>query len=187
MIFHHLSAVIRSKISGGTLNIGPKTSINTPLIANGQGKVAIGQRCSLGYRQAPRYGNGANLLQARNAASSITVGKDVEFSNNVSIVALNKVDIGDFCLIANEVIIFDSDFHDLNPSDRLDPKKRPVSDGQIGEVKIGKNVWICARAIILRNTKIGNGSVVAAGSVVNGEYPDNSLISGVPARLVRQL
>ena len=64
---------------------------------------------------------------------------------------------------------------------------RPHSDGQVGEVRIGNNVWLCARTVVLRDTSIGDGSVVAAGSVVSGRYPENSLISGVPATVVRKL
>lgn len=180
-------AVIRARLSGGTLTIDRSSSVNTPLVVNGRGNVKIGRHCSLGYRMAPIVSNGSNLLQARNRDSSIAIGGNVEFSNNISIVALNSVTVGNFCLIANEVLIFDSDFHDLMPSERLDPKRRPHSDGQVGEVRIGNNVWLCARTVVLRDTSIGDGSVVAAGSVVSGSYPENSLISGVPATVVRKL
>ncbi|MEG2122097.1 MAG: DapH/DapD/GlmU-related protein, partial [Rikenellaceae bacterium] len=46
----------------------------------------------------------------------------------------------------------------------------------IGEVYIGENSWIGANTVILKNTRIGANCVVAAGSVISGTYPDNSLI-----------
>ncbi|MCD4829746.1 MAG: acyltransferase [Candidatus Cloacimonetes bacterium] len=48
-------------------------------------------------------------------------------------------------------------------------------------INIGKNVWIGANSVILGGTNIGDGSVVAAGSVAEGEYPENVLLAGVPA------
>ena len=44
-----------------------------------------------------------------------------------------------------------------------------------GEVIIGKNVWIGANTVILRNTRIGDNAVIAAGSIVKGEVPANSV------------
>ena len=55
------------------------------------------------------------------------------------------------------------------------------------EIIIGDNVWIGANAVILPGVKIGNGVVVAAGSVVNCDVPDNVMVAGVPARIKKQL
>lgn len=52
---------------------------------------------------------------------------------------------------------------------------------------IGDNCWIGAKATFLDGAKVGSHSVVAAGSVVKGDFPDHSLIGGVPARLLRSL
>lgn len=52
---------------------------------------------------------------------------------------------------------------------------------------IGENVWIGLNAIILKNTNIGDNSIVAAGSVVKGKFPSNVLIQGNPAKIVRTL
>jgi acetyltransferase-like isoleucine patch superfamily enzyme len=51
-------------------------------------------------------------------------------------------------------------------------------------VTIGSNVFIGARAIILKGTHIGDGAVVGAGSVVTGDVPANRIVAGNPARLV---
>ena len=54
-----------------------------------------------------------------------------------------------------------------------------------GGVKIGCNCWIGAKVTILDGTEIGNGCVVAAGAVVTGKFPDNVIIGGIPAKILK--
>ncbi len=54
-------------------------------------------------------------------------------------------------------------------------------------VKIGDNVWVGARAVILPGVTIGNNVVVAAGSVVNRDVPDNVVVAGVPAVIKKRI
>ncbi|WP_346386496.1 acyltransferase [Nocardioides sp.] len=56
-----------------------------------------------------------------------------------------------------------------------------------GGIMIGDNCWIGAKVTFLDGAKVGSHSVVAAGAVVKGKFPDHSLIGGVPARLLRSL
>ncbi|MBP6872851.1 MAG: acyltransferase [Bacteroidales bacterium] len=53
-------------------------------------------------------------------------------------------------------------------------------------ILIGDNVWIGMRAIILKGVTIGNGSIVAAGAVVTKDVPPNTVVGGVPARVIRE-
>jgi len=56
------------------------------------------------------------------------------------------------------------------------------------EVIIGNNVWIGSKVIILKGAKIGDNSIIAAGSVVLGkEYPSNVIIGGNPARIIKEI
>ncbi|UBB91028.1 hypothetical protein J4771_06535 [Candidatus Kaistella beijingensis] len=59
--------------------------------------------------------------------------------------------------------------------------------GDIGKVIIGENVWIGNNVTILKNTEIGNNSIVAAGAVVGGVFPENVIIGGVPAKIIKNL
>lgn len=59
--------------------------------------------------------------------------------------------------------------------------------GVIGEVVIGKNVWIGNNVIILKESQVGDNSIVAAGAVVSGRFPENVIIGGVPAKILRSL
>jgi len=66
--------------------------------------------------------------------------------------------------------------------------RNEIPDGDIfGMIKIGNNVTIGAHSIILPNTVLGDNSIVGAGSVVRGKFPDNSLILGNPAKVVSSI
>jgi maltose O-acetyltransferase len=57
----------------------------------------------------------------------------------------------------------------------------PDFEGRLGAVEIGDYVWLCSRVIVVKGVKIGNGAVVAAGSVATKDVPGHSVVSGVPA------
>ena len=54
-------------------------------------------------------------------------------------------------------------------------------------VKIGNDVWIGAKATVLSGVTIGNGAVIAAGAVVTKDVPDNTVVAGVPAKIIKQI
>jgi len=82
-------------------------------------------------------------------------------------------------------MIFDTDFHPMWPPQRRYlgiPVPTPTD-----EVFIGDDVFVGARCVILKGTRIGDGSVVSAGSIVRGDFPANSIIAGNPAVAVSQV
>jgi len=153
---------------------------NVPVrVYESRGTIVIGERTFLGFQAAPKYGSGAILLQAREADSKIVIGEGGAFSNNVSIVAKKSIVIGKRFLCGDMVYITDSDFHGIAVEERhLDGKTIPV--------KIGDNVWMGSRVMVLKGVEIGDGSVIAAGSVVVSDIPPNSVAAGVPAKVIRQ-
>lgn len=96
--------------------------------------------------------------------------------NNTSINCFNNIKIGYDVAISEDVGIRDSDNHRI-----LYPGYEPD-----GPVEIGDHVWIGARATVLKGVKIGSGSIVAAGAVVARDVPDNCLVGGVPARVIKR-
>lgn len=173
--------------AGGTIDVGHECTYDVPVVCNGAGTVVIADRVAFGYRLAPMLGDGRVLLQARSSSAVVSVGSRTELSNNVSIVANASVSIGSDCLIGEMVTIFDSDFHDQDPTARRDPAQRARSDGSVGHVFVGDNVWIGSRVLVLRDVTIGNHSIIGAGAVVTGPIPERVMAAGVPARVIRRL
>ena len=102
--------------------------------------------------------------------SELCIGENVALGNNLILTARKKIVIGNDVMIGPNVLIFDHD-HDYKNIDRKNNYK-------LGEIFIGKNVWIGGGAIILKNTKIGDNAVIAAGAVVNCEVPENCIYYG---------
>jgi len=65
-----------------------------------------------------------------------------------------------------------------------DIKKRPFNGTK--ETNIGNDVWIGAKSIILNGVKIGNGVIIAAGSVVTKDIPSYTIVGGVPAKIIKK-
>jgi serine acetyltransferase len=87
--------------------------------------------------------------------------------------------LGDDCMLAQDVYITDSDWHDLYD--------RTSSVGSTYEVKIGNNVWIGDSAIVCKGVTIGDNAVIGAGAVVVKNIPANAIAVGNPAVVVRYL
>src|SRR5258708_27918606 len=123
-----------------------------------------------------------------------TVG-DFTLLNGALIMAEERIDIGSHCLVSWGVGIADSDFHPLEPAQRLIDaqalapffKNRPPRPKlKTAPVKIGDNVWIGMNAVILKGVTIGDNSVVAAGSVVTKSVEPNVVVAGNPATVVKE-
>ena len=113
----------------------------------------------------------------------ILIGDNVGL-NGTAITSKKSITIGDGTMIAQNVIIADSDFHAQWP-----PDARMHSDtGAIDRpVVIGKNVWIGMNCVVLKGVLIGDNTIVGAGSVVVKSLPPNVLAAGNPARVIRSI
>jgi maltose O-acetyltransferase len=112
-------------------------------------------------------------------ASKISIGNNSIVTNNCILDGDGNLSIGDDVLIGFESLILTSTHQFEDPS-------TPIRlQGFVREpVRIGNDVWIGARAIVLPGVAIGDGAVVAAGAVVTGEVPAYTIVGGVPARVL---
>ncbi len=111
---------------------------------------------------------------------NIHAGKNLLINYNVTILDVDEVHIGDYCMIGPGVLIATVN-HPVTPAGR----RKHLS--LIKPVVIGDDVWIGGNATILPGVHIGNNCVIAAGAVVTHDVPDNSLVGGVPAKVIKTI
>ncbi|MCK1297312.1 acyltransferase [Bradyrhizobium sp. 24] len=143
---------------------------NVSLVSDPRG-TALGVRCPV-------------ILRCLAPGAALHIGSDTGLSGT-TICAAVRVEIGQRCLIGADVMIFDTDFHNHKPVGR----RYSVPDWKLisRPVKIGDDVFVGARSTISKGVSIGNGSIVAAGSVVVSDIPSNCVAGGVPAKVIQHL
>lgn len=109
---------------------------------------------------------------------NITIGKRVFINSGCKFQDQGGIIIGDDCLIGHNTV-FATLNHGLEPERRGDLHPAPIT--------LGRNVWIGANVTVLPGVTIGDNAVVAAASVVTKDVPENSIVLGSPARVVRTL
>ena len=109
---------------------------------------------------------------------NIHIGKNVFINMGCKFQDQGGIYIGDGALIGHNVVLATLN-HAKSPRDRGSMVPAPI--------RIGKNVWIGSNATILPGVTIGDGAIVAAGAVVAGDVPENTIVGGVPAKLIRHL
>jgi acetyltransferase-like isoleucine patch superfamily enzyme len=120
------------------------------------------------------------LLRTVTPEARIALGDGCGLSGTV-ICAAVSVSVGSRCLFGAEAMVVDTDFHPLHPDDRW---RTPVSEAGCRAVSIGNDVFVGARALILKGVCIGDGAVVGAGAVVTRDVPAYAVVAGNPARIV---
>lgn len=109
---------------------------------------------------------------------NITVGKNVFINAGCKFQDQGGIILKDGALIGHNVVLATLN-HSFDPEDRATTYPSPII--------IGKNVWIGANATVLPGITIGDGAIVAAGAVVTKDVPSNTVVGGVPAKIIRKI
>ena len=155
-----------------------KTVVISPRSILGLGSMKFGDNIRI------LAGARLEVYKQRPYEAMLKIGSNVSINYDIHIGCINKIVIGDNTLIASDVFITDHSHGDPHaPASDLS-----YSDMKLfspGPVIIEKNCWIGEKASIMPNVQIGAGSIVGANSVVTKSFPPNSIIAGVPAKLIR--
>ena len=109
---------------------------------------------------------------------NLKIGKNVFINSCCQFQDQGGITIGDGTLVGPKTVIATLNHH-MDPSKRANLFPKPVV--------IGKNVWIGANVPILPGVTIGDGAIIAAGAVVNKNVEANTVVGGVPAKLIKQI
>jgi len=144
----------------------------TSLFVEGKGRISLGRRAVIAdYAE----------LQAR--GGMLRIGDHFSLNKYARIVARESIELGDHVLIAQFVTIVDHDHHgQTNAAGQL-----VFSDYTVSPISIGSNVWIGEKSTITKGVRIGNNVIVAAHALVNRDVPDNCVVGGVPARVLKSI
>lgn len=141
----------------------------------------------------------ANIV-FESSTGTIQIGKN-SFIGGSSLICIDNINVGDNVLISWGCTIIDSNSHSLDHVTRSNDVKdwaKGIRENKIGHYKnwddvshspifIGDNVWVGFNSIILKGVTIGNGAVIAAGSVVTKNVPDFAVVGGNPAKIIKYL
>ena len=146
------------------------------------GGCSIGSNCIIGRSPLGYHGGMpffSSLLLDGNG-SKIYIGNNCRI-NGAYIHSKKSISIGSNCVIASGVNIIDSNGHLVNSLDRTIGRDMPK------EIIIGNNVWICMNSTILKGSVIGDNSIIAAGSVIQGIIPPNSIASTQGNLIIKEI
>lgn len=198
-----LGRVMERRFPGAVFRAG---AVADRLSSIGKG-ADIGERAAIG---SSAIGAGARVSSGVSMNNS-HIGDDTVLLDNVSLSSvkingrsyiapgtrMQNCTIGRFCSIGPEVMAgmgfhpsrgFVSTYPAFFRKHNYGCTKSFVNEDlceEVADIKIGNDVWIGARAVILDGVTIGNGAIVGAGAVVTKDVPDYAVVGGVPARLIR--
>ena len=164
------------------IKIGENSLIyyKSDVYTTGGGKIMIGNNCRIGTSS---YGYHAGMpffssIWAEGEEARVTIGNNCRI-NGANIHAKGRIKIGNNCVIASGISIIDTNGHVVNSLNRTNGHDNP------NDIIIGNNCWIGLNAIILKGTILGDNCVVGAGCVVQGKYPNNSLLKQADVTISR--
>jgi acetyltransferase-like isoleucine patch superfamily enzyme len=140
-------------------------------------QLEIGRHATLRIGRWAWIGHGSKI---RVHEGEVSIGAKTVIGQECTISAFQHVSIGRECILADRVMLIDFDHGAAEV-------ERPIRLQGIykRDVRVGHNVWIGYGACVLRGATIGDNSIVGTNSVVTRQVPENAVVAGVPARVIR--
>jgi acetyltransferase-like isoleucine patch superfamily enzyme len=157
---------------------GRRWSTDGPLFLGKRLEIQIGKRGRIDLGRFVWIGDGTKI---RCHEGIVAIGPKTVLGQECTISAYQRVRIGEQCVIADRAMFIDFDHGVVEI-------ERPIRQQGIykRDVEVGSNCWIGYGACILRGVRVGDNSVVGANAVVTRDVPANSVVGGVPARVIRK-
>lgn len=177
IIVYHPDVKLRLSLTAKVIGIGGQGKIELCMNSEGdEGRTSIlkmEEGSKLLVKGDFNFMYGADIVVFKGA--ELDLGNNSYINSNCLIRCKEKISIGENCAIAHSFIIMDSDFHQSNSGNEM-----------TAAIYIGNHVWIGARVTILKGVKIGDGAIIAAGTVVTRNIPPRCLAAGNPARIIKE-
>lgn len=160
------------------IKIGSKTKIRdyTKIDALSSGGVHIGDHCVIGENCRIECTGSLEHI-----GKGVTIGNRTSFGSDCYFGAAGGIEIGND-VVAGQYIRFHSENHNYTDHTKLIKDQGVTHKG----IKIGNNCWIGAGVVFLDGATLGDGCVVGANAVVTKAFPPNSVIAGIPAKIVKR-
>lgn len=170
-------------LNGAKFDLGLKVNGFINLHVTRRGILKIGENCTINS-------DNFNLI-GRQQKTILWVEGKLSIGNNLglscsAIICNHDISIGNNVTIGGNTVIYDTDFHSLDPNIRFSKTKDKVS-AKWGKVSIGNQVFIGAHSTILKGVTIGDNSVIGACSVVTKNIPRNEIWGGNPAKYLAKI
>jgi acetyltransferase-like isoleucine patch superfamily enzyme len=182
--FYNPIAKIQFLLNGVNYKSNLKVKGLLKVIVTRRGSVHIGNNCKI------NSGPNNNII-GRQQKTIFWIDGNLKIGNNVgvsatAIICNHEIEIGDFVTIGGNTVIYDTDFHSLDPNIRKD-KTIDKKNAKYGKVTIHENVFIGAHTTILKGVTIGKNSIIGACSTVVSEIPENEIWAGNPAKFIKKI
>jgi acetyltransferase-like isoleucine patch superfamily enzyme len=169
--------------NGAKFDSGLKVNGLIKLHVTRRGILEIGKNCTINS-------DNFNLIGRQQKAIFWVEGK-LSIGNNLglscsAIICNHEISIGDNVTIGGNTVIYDTDFHSLDPSTRASKALDKVN-AKWGKIAIGNHVFIGAHSTILKGVTIGDNSVIGACSVVTKNIPKDEMWGGNPAKYIAKI
>lgn len=159
------------------LFIGDKTKIHDGVVLDSLSTdgLRIGEQCVIGERSIIQCTGGLS-----NIGKGIKIGDRTTFNNDCFFGCAGGIEIGND-VVAGQYVRFHAENHNYNDTNSLIKDQGVTHKG----IRIGNNCWIGSGAVFLDGAELGDGCVVAANAVVTKKFPDDSVVAGIPARIIK--